>query len=102
MCSALILMSAKCQKRTFQSFRLIALISYAKCFTSQLRIDPYSSVSFCALVKHLSWFRPATELTGATIHVAASRADLSSLMEIRGYGLHHIRAVNHGLRGRIT
>jgi hypothetical protein len=45
-------MSALGQKQTFQSFRLIALFLLRKCFTSGLRIDLYSSVSFCALVKH--------------------------------------------------
>jgi hypothetical protein len=47
-------MSALCQKRTFGPFCLIALVLLAKCFTSQLRIDPYSTGLSCALVKHLA------------------------------------------------
>ena len=44
-------MTRTCLDVRLWSFGLIALIFQRKCFTSQLRIDPYSPVSSCALVK---------------------------------------------------
>ena len=65
-------MSTKGQKRTFQSFRLTTLIPHAKCFTSGLRIDPYSTGLFCALVKQVSNSSGTKESAGATSKTAAT------------------------------
>src|SRR5262245_21478527 len=51
-CAAQTVMSALDQNRKFQSFRPIALIRHAKCFTSGLRVGPYSPGLSRALVKH--------------------------------------------------
>ena len=56
--------------------RLIALILQAKCFTSELRIDPYSPVSSCALVKQ------SRRKTGAILSHQPPRAILLSRSSI--------------------